>query len=188
MHEVIDLIVSQMKIQGCHSLSELSCRQNTIAISIKECECFSHIETLQVECGSNPIQNLMQSSLPKSHSLEGAAELSDVDFSNACWIGNSSQQAMILNRQWKVELFYSGFEFFYSDYTSFCIQWVIQALEAIVEGNIPFLKEGYNSIFQVLHCLSLRTTKMLLVLFPLLICFKLGTFSERRKFLVCLIL
>lgn len=59
VHQIVNLVVSEMKVQSSHTLSELLGRNGSVAIGIEEGESSPHVEALQEEGRGHLVENLI---------------------------------------------------------------------------------------------------------------------------------
>ena len=134
-----------MQIQGRHALPELSGRDGSVAVSIKEGKGSPHIEALEIEGRGHLVKDLVKTALSEVCRLEVAAEFLDVHFPNLRWVSNAPEETMLLHREWKVELPDPLLEVTNRYDTGLRIERVVKAVEAVEEGDISLLKEPNDS-------------------------------------------
>lgn len=96
-HQIMDFVIFNADFQRCESLSEFLFCDNAVTIDIKQLEGLFQIELLNVKCGSNSIQSLIQSQVTQISCFEPTAEQSQLNSADTRWIGNSSKDSLILH-------------------------------------------------------------------------------------------
>jgi hypothetical protein len=81
---------------------------------------------LQVEGGGNLVQDLVEAALPEVCRLEEAAEGLDLHFADLLWIGDSPEEAVVLNGKGQVQLADPLFELTDRDDAGLRIQRVVE--------------------------------------------------------------
>jgi len=152
-----------MKVQSRHALPELLGRDLSVSIGIKECKGPPHVEALQEKGCGYLVQDLVEAALPEVLGLELGAEFLDLNFSSLSWIGNASEESMVLHREGQIELADSLLELADRDDASLGVEGIVEVLEAVIEGDIPLLEECHDLALQGLLSLILSRPKVLRV-------------------------
>jgi hypothetical protein len=122
---------------------------------------------LEVEGGRNFVPDLQKTALSEVCSLESGTELLDDNLTTLLRVGNTPEQAVILDRERKIELGNPLFEVLHRDEASLRVERVVEALEAVKEGDSSLLEEANDPARQGRHAPRLGLTEMLFVDFKL---------------------
>lgn len=103
LHQVIDLVDVQAKLETLDRLRELKLVNLFLAFVVESAEGAMQIEIMDVKCYRHFIQYFIQSEALQALCVETRNEVVQVDFSSKMWVCNPPQYALVFKVERQVQ-------------------------------------------------------------------------------------